>query len=195
MSDALEQAKEGIEKAHHAHHEGNTSARKIAILISVLAAALALAEMGEKSAQNDYMTSHVTLSDDWAFYQAKTVRWDALLAMSDVLDSLPNASDPAIRARATRVRDEAQRLNDDVKTLGRKQLEAEAGRQREVRDHAFHRYHGYEWVVGALQIAIVLASVSVVIGVDAMWIGAAVVGGIAAMFGIFVASGGMGLLG
>ena len=39
MSETIEHAKESIAEAHHAH--GDTSARRIAILIAVLAAALA----------------------------------------------------------------------------------------------------------------------------------------------------------
>jgi hypothetical protein len=189
VNESIERAQEGIEHAHHAHVAGDQSARRIAILISVLAAMLALAEMGEKSAQNDYITNHVALSDAWAFYQAKTVRWNVLLGEADTLDSLPNASDPAVRERAAHARADAARLNDDEKTRGRKQLEAEALRQSEVRDHALHHYHDYEWVVGALQIAIVLASVSVVTRVAAMWIGAAVLGGAAALFALVVVSG------
>ena len=70
MSETIEQAKESIAEAHHAH--GDTSARRIAILIAVLAAALALADMGEKGAQNAYLTHHIAVTDDWAFYQAMT---------------------------------------------------------------------------------------------------------------------------
>jgi hypothetical protein len=117
------------------------------------------------------------------------VRWNVLLGEADTLDSLPNASDPAVRERAAHARADAARLNDDEKTRGRKQLEAEAIRQSEVRDHALHHYHDYEWAVGALQIAIVLASVSVVTRIAAMWIAAAALGGAAALFALVVVSG------
>ena len=61
-------------RAPRARSHSDTSARRIAVLIAVLAAALALAEMGEKGAQNAYLTHHIAVSDDWAFYQAKNVR-------------------------------------------------------------------------------------------------------------------------
>ena len=64
---------------------------------------------------------------------------------------------PEDAARAT-----VARLNDDEKTLGRKQLRAQAEQKERLRDEAFEHYHKYEGVVGALQITIVLASVSVV---------------------------------
>ena len=51
-----------------------------------------------------------------------------------------------------------------------KQL-AEADEHRAARDAAFHRYHEFELVVGALQIAIVLASVAVVTRIVALAVG------------------------
>ena len=75
MSESIEQAREGLEHAHHASGlHTDTTARRIAMLIAVLAAALALAEMGEKGAQNAYLTHHIAASDDYAFFQAKNVR-------------------------------------------------------------------------------------------------------------------------
>ena len=43
-----------------------------------------------------------------------------------------------------------------------KQLADQAKEKEVLRDEAIHRYHNYEYAVGALEIAIVLASVSVV---------------------------------
>jgi hypothetical protein len=190
MSDSIDFAKEGIEHAHH--HESihnDRFARRVAILVSCAAAILAIAEMGEKGAQNEYLTHHVSLSDDWAFYQAKTVRWTTLLADVAMMQSLPNASDPAVQTRIAAQQAEAARLNDDEKTLGRKQLEARAERQTEERAHAFHRYHLFEYVVGALQIAIVLASVSVVTRTLPMAWFAAGMTAVAGLAGLAVAAG------
>ena len=75
MSEAIERARDGMDHAQHGSGEhGNTTARHIAMLIAILAAVLALAEMGEKGAENAYLTHHIALSDDWAFYQAKNAR-------------------------------------------------------------------------------------------------------------------------
>jgi len=72
VSEAMEQAHETIHEAHHS--ASDPWARGVAVMVSVLAAALALAEMGEKSSQNAYLTHHIAVSDDWAFYQAKNLR-------------------------------------------------------------------------------------------------------------------------
>jgi len=188
MSETIENAKESIAEAHHAH--GDTSARRIAILIAVLAAALALADMGEKGAQNAHLTHHIAVSDAWAFYQAKNMRATVWAAQAGVLANLPNAADAGPQAEIKRARDNEARMRDDPQGGdGMKQLGERAKSQEAERDAAFHRYHEFELVVGALQIAIVLASVSVVTRVTPLAFGAGVIGCIAAIYGVLVAQG------
>ena len=62
-------------------------------------------------------------------------------------------------------------------------------RRTEERDHAFHRYHGFEYASGALEIAIVLASVSVVTRMKPLTIGAGVIGLLASLLSGAVALG------
>lgn len=166
MSETIEHAKEAIEHAHHQHahpeHEADTFSRNVAIMVGVLAAVLALAELGEKSAQNAYLTHHITASDDWSFYQAKHIRSNLYSLQADLLETQPNAAEPAMRKRIDDARTTARRLDDDEKTSGRKQLAQKAQASEAARDAAFHRYHLFEVAVGALQIAIVLSSVAIV---------------------------------
>ncbi len=189
MSESVERAQGGLESAHHAAtHGGDQAARWIAVLIAALAAVLALAEVAEKAAQNAYLTHHVTLSDDWAYYQAKNLRVTMQSAEANVLQSLTNAADPAVQARIRQAQAEVARLRDDPKGgEGMKQLSARAKLTQEERDHAFHHYHQYELVVGALQIAIVLASVSVITRARALTLAAGLIGGAAALFTLSVA--------
>ncbi len=183
MGDALERAKESIEKAYEEdveHTDGG--ARRIAILISVLAAALALAEMQEKGAQNAYMTKHIEVSDDYAFYQAKKVRTDLYGQTAGMLESLPNAADPAVKPRIATARATSQRLDGEGKQL-LEQVEA----HKVQREQQFHRYELFEIVVGALQIAIVLASVSVVTRIRVLAHAAGLIGGAAVVCGVLIA--------
>ena len=174
MSETVERAHETIE--HHAQHS-DPWARGVAVLVSMLAAVLAMTEIGGKTAQNAYLTHHVALSNDWAFYQAKNLRSVVRISEADVLASLPNAQDPAIQARIKEAHDYSVRMRDDpAGGEGMKQLAERATRQEAQRDAAEHRYHSYEYAVGALEIAIVLASVSVVTRMRSMTIGAGVIG-------------------
>lgn len=179
MSESMERAHETIEE--HAHHS-DPWARGVAILISVLAAVLALSEIGGKASQNAYLTYHVALSNDWAFYQAKNLRSVVRTSEADVLASLPNAADPAIQARIKESQDYSTRMRDDPQGgEGMKQLAAKAKAEEADRDVAEHRYHSYEYAVGALEIAIVLASVSIVTRMRAMTFGAGAIGALAAL--------------
>jgi hypothetical protein len=192
MSHTVELANEGIEHAHHevehAPLHNDRRARRIAVLIAALAAALAISEMGEKSAQNDYLTRHIALSDDWNFYQAKHTRAVMVGATADVLASLPPTAATDQRIAALRA-SAAKYENDPKGGEGATQLLAKAKVETEARDHAFHRYHQYEWVVGALQIAIVLASVAVVTRVMALAVGGALLGGLGVVVGVLIAVG------
>jgi hypothetical protein len=188
MSGSIEHTKEGLEHAHHAaEHGGDHSARWIAVLIAVLVAAPALAEMGEKAAQNLYLTEHIALSDNWAFYQAKNLRAAIRASEATLLASLPNAADPAVQDRIEAADDDEARLRDDPKGgNGMKQLTAQAAERQARRDHAFDDYHHFELLVGALQIAIVLASVSVIARARFLTMSAAVIGAAAALAGLAV---------
>lgn len=184
MSEAMERAHETIHE-HASHSDG--WARGVAILVSTLAAVLALTEIGGKAAQNAYLTHHIALSNDWAFYQAKNLRAVVRTSEADLLSSLPNAADPAVQIRIKEAKEYSDRMRDDPKGgEGMKQLAVTAQQQEVERDAAEHRYHSYEYAVGVLEIAIVLASVSVVTRIRSMTIGAGAIGALAAAasFGI-----------
>jgi hypothetical protein len=178
MSDTIDTAKEAIEKAE-VHDE-----RHVAVLVAMLAVALALVGMARSSAQNEYLANHIQASDDWNFYQAKTIRSNLYELQAETLDSLPAGNDPSVRKRIDEWRAQAKRLDDDEPTVGRKQLLAKAHASEALRERAFHRFHLYEWVSGGLEIAIVLASVSVVTRVRTLAVIAAVLGVGASLFGL-----------
>lgn len=175
--DAIEHAEEqAIEKVEAAEEKRGQFATRVAIMVSVLAAALALGEMQEKGAQNEYMARHIQVSDDYAYYQAKTVRSELYALHADVLAALPNASDPAVQKQIAASRAESARLLDDPMSHGTKQLLERAKAEEEAREAQLHRYESFEGVVGALQIAIVLASVSIVTRVGFLAIAAGLAG-------------------
>jgi hypothetical protein len=105
-----------------------------------------------------------------------------------LLASLPNAGDPAIQSRINEAKEYSARMRDDPQGgEGMKQLAAKAKAEEADRDVAEHRYHSYEYAVGALEIAIVLASVSIVTRMRALTFGAGVVGALAALGALSVA--------
>ena len=197
MSNGIEQAREALEEAEHqieemreeVHKEmHNHGARNAAVLIAALAASLALSEMGEKASQNQYLTHHITLTDTWAFYQVRNVRATILSSAADTIASLPNVAPEAAGRVAQLRKDAALQLDDPEYGEGRKQLAERAKHETELRDHSFHMYHQFELATSALQIAIVLASASIATRMKPLTMIAAVIGGVAALYALGVAT-------
>ena len=186
MVNPVEMAQEHISEAHHEHGETDSWPMRMAVVVSVLAASLAIVEVGAKSSQTSYLTHHIGSSDTWAQYQAKNLRASMRNSQAAVLESLPTGNDPAVRERIKTALAEEARMRDEPGKDGMKQLMAKAKDQEHERDEAFHAYHGYEYAAGALEIAIVLASVSVVTRIHALGIGAGALGAAACGYGLAV---------
>ncbi|HVZ09108.1 DUF4337 family protein [Rhodopila sp.] len=184
MSDPLERS---IEDVKEEAERGGDWARGVAVLVALMAAALALTGIGEKSTQNDYLSAHIASSDDWSFYQAKNQRAAMRGVEISILESLPNADTPEVQARIKAAREYIKHAENDPQAGdGMKQLADKATEREHEREHVLHRYHGYEMAAGALELAIVLASVSVVIRSRPLTIGAAVLGVIGAVASLAV---------
>jgi hypothetical protein len=190
MSEQFEQAQEHLEHAAH-EHGGSTSHTRAAIIIGIMAAVLAITEFVAKDAQTDYLTNHIAASDTWAQYQAKSVRRTILTAQADLLESMPATSDPAVKKRIADARANAERMRSEPGADGMEQLAEKAHEQEHDRDHAMHRNHMLEIASGGLQIAIVLASISVVINLPAFMLVSVLVGGASTIYALL---GGFSLL-
>jgi hypothetical protein len=187
MVDPVDTAQEQIEEAHEERGDADHWPRWMAVTVSCLAASLAIADLGAKSSQTEYLTHNIATSDTWNAYQAKNFRANLWNAQATLLESLPNAADPAIQARVKTARDEEARMRDEPGSGdGMKQLKEKAKAEEEERDTAFHAYHGYEHTSSVLEISIVLASVSVVTRVRALGVGAGAIGLLACGYGLSV---------
>jgi hypothetical protein len=154
-------------------------ARYIALLIAALAALLAVVEMTGGNAEQDAMKANVDASNLWAFYQAKTIRQTTLRTEAERLE-LDMASMPPPQADVARKRLEAWRATIDryesepSTQEGRKELTDRAKAAEAVRDHGLAVDNMLDISSAALQLAIVLASASVVIGIGWLaWAGGA----------------------
>ncbi len=187
--DGIETATDSLERHKHLkEHPENKHAKRMALLIGVLAAALAICEMGEKSAQNSYIAKQIVVNDDWGFYQAKGIKSDIAAGQSAVLSALAGVNhDPALVAASAASAQRAAKLQSDAAgRQGKAQLKQQALADTKAEEHQLERYHYLEIIVGALQIAIVLASVSVVTELIGFGIVSVALGGLAFLAGIVV---------
>ena len=147
--------------------------RYVALLISILAAMLALVEVSGGNAEQDATTNNITAANLWSFYQAKTIRRSNLQQLTEMVElDLPDLSPE--RAERTRKRLEAWRAtaaryeSEPETNEGRKELAARAKAAEEARDRALAADNMFDYGSASLQLAIVLASASIVLGI--MWL-------------------------
>src|SRR5205085_5685320 len=168
----------------HVAHGGN---KGVALLISVLALVLAFSETLGKAAQTNALALNIEASNLWAFFQAKTIRQTVLRTAAEEAEA--GGASEAQKKQAAKWKDTAQRYQSEPETgEGREQLTARAKQAEKKRDQSMAAYHHYEVASAAVQIAIVLASASIIAEIVALaWAGAAlgVVGVLFCAIGFF----------
>lgn len=168
-------AQESMEQADHAK-EASEENRKIALLIAVIALCLALSETLGKGAQTESIAKNVEASNLWAFFQAKTIRRTVVQTAAEQAKLGAATPDDATKAAVQKQIDDwqktAARYRSEPETgEGSEQLSERAKHAEEERDLSTAKYHHFELASGAFQIAIVLASATIITGMIALaWI-------------------------
>ena len=160
----------------------------------MLALCLAISETLGKSAQTTGLDKNIEASNLWSFFQAKTIRMTVLRTATESAElelaqiTTPKAKE-ALEQRIAGWRKSAERYDSEPETReGRKELAARAKDAEKIRDRSLAAYHHYELASAGLQIAIVLASASIVTGILVLaWaaIGLGIVGVIFCGIGFF----------
>jgi hypothetical protein len=165
-----------MEHAEHAEHASGEN-KKIALLIAVIALFLALSETLGKGAQTESISKNVEASNLWAFFQAKSIRRTAVQAAAEQAKlTLAITTDDAARATIQKQIEDwqktAARYRSEPETgEGTEQLAERAKHAEHQRDEATAKYHHFEIASAAFQIAIVLASATIITGIIALaWI-------------------------
>jgi hypothetical protein len=140
---------------HGDHHGGN---KGVALLISILALVLAFSETLGKSAQTTALTANIEASNLWAFFQAKTIRQTTIRTAAEQL-AVTNPNNKQIETW----KKTADRYQSEPDTgEGRKELAERAKVAEKKRDVNMAAYHHFELASAAVQIAIVMASASII---------------------------------
>ena len=174
--------------AEHGNEHGGH--KKIAIFIAVLAALLALAETGGKSAQTAALFHNIDATNLWQFFQAKTIRRTTVETAADALQlDIALARDPAtkqiLEKRVADWRATAARYRSEPETReGSQELAPRAKEAERKRDLYMEKYHHFELGSAAFQIGIVLASVYLITHMIFMLWGAGLVAALGLAFTI-----------
>jgi hypothetical protein len=126
------------------------------------------------------LSLNIEASNLWTFFQAKTVRLTMMkTAAENGALELAKTADPKTKdlydKQIASWRKNAERYDSEPETNeGRKELAARAKATEKKRDRALAAYHNYEIASGAVQIAIVLASASIITGLAVLvWLAGA----------------------
>jgi hypothetical protein len=173
------------------HDEGS---KKIGLLIAILALVLAFSETLGKGAQTEALSLNIEAANLWTFFQAKTMRLTMIKTAGETAAlNLAQATDPKakdlIDKQIAAWRKTAERYDSEPETNeGRKELAARAKATEQKRDRSLAAYHNYELASGAVQIAIVLASASIITGLAVLvWVAGAlgIMGAAFSLIGFF----------
>lgn len=188
IDDAVERLREGADADHN---------RWVGVYIGLLAVMLAICNVGGANAAKNATLANIDAANTWAFFQAKNIRRTAVNIAADDLGlqlaarpDMPEAARKEMQAKIDEYRSIAQKLTTDPERregldelfMKGKALEAE-------RDAALRKDPYFDWSEALLQIAIVLASVHLIIGNIALL---TLSGGLAAV-GLFLMANGFTL--
>jgi len=142
----------------------------VGVYIGVLAVLLAICNVGGGNSTKDAIRANIDVSDTWSFYQAKSIRRTSYNLAADELELMlatqPTLTGPARKAVEDKIkshRAEAERLKKDPDD-GTDRLVAKAKALEVERDIALRKDPYFDWSQALIQIAIVLASVHLIVG-------------------------------
>ena len=146
--------------------------RWVGVYIGILAVLLAICNVGGANATKDATHSNIAAANTWAFFQAKNIRRNSIGLAADDLE-LMLAAMPAMPEEAKRkfedkikgYREQYRNLTTDPqKQEGLDELFVKGKLLEMERDVALRKDPYFDWSQALLQIAIVLASVYLIVG-------------------------------
>ncbi len=131
--------------------EANNS--KTPIFIAILAGFLALVSMAEGDMRRQAMIAHIEASNQFSYFQAKNIRKTDSEIATEILEGLGKTE------LAEKWQTKAERYDKE-----KKEILAIAKAEQKKREHSLKQGSYFDMAIAVLQIAIVLASVSLLVG-------------------------------
>jgi hypothetical protein len=144
--------------------KGKKFTRRVALTTAIYAVVLAITALGGNKTMKEMLLSQQQSSDQWAFYQAKVIREHLYRSQKMRLEfDLLERSDrmkPEVKGKLgnliKKMDEEEARYNTE-----KKEIEKEAKKLEQERDHNRAKDPYFEFAEVLLQIAIVMASVAI----------------------------------
>jgi hypothetical protein len=155
------------EQIHHtAEHSGETWISWVALSTAILAVLAAIAGLLSGQHVNEAMMNQIEASDQWNYYQAKSIKASVLDAKMS-LAGAPNESD---RAKYDRYEKEQE------------EIKSEAEHKEAAAKSNFHKHEVFARGVTMFQIGIAIAAISALTRKRKFWIVSLLFGGVGCVF-------------
>jgi hypothetical protein len=143
------------EQVHHtAEHSGETWISWVALTTAILAVLAAIAGLLSGQHANEAMMNQIEASDQWNYYQAKSIKASVLDAKMS-LAGAPNESDQSTRDRYEKEQEK---------------IKSEAEHKEAAAKLNFHKHEVFARGVTMFQIAIAIAAISALTRKPKFWI-------------------------
>jgi hypothetical protein len=167
----MEEAEVPLEHLHeHVHESAEQSGAAwiswVALSTAILAVLAAIAALLSGKHANEAMMSQIEASDQWNYYQAKSVK----AAVLDAKMSFAGATDEKDRAKAARYEEEQSEIKSEAEH-----------KAKEAKTH-FHRHEVFARGVTMFQIGIAIAAISALTKKRKFWVVSLVFGGAGCVF-------------
>jgi len=146
---------------------GKTFTKRVALTTAIFAVILAITSLGGNNAMKEMLLAQQQASDQWAFYQAKVIREhlyrsQRLRLEADLLER-GNLMKPEAKERIESL---VKKMGEEEARYGveKKEIEQEAKKLEHERDVNRNRDPYFDYGEVLLQIAIVMASISILSG-------------------------------
>src|SRR2546422_11699523 len=160
------------EQVHHSvEHSGAVWISWVALSTAILAVLAAIAGLLSSHHVNEAMMNQIEASDQWSYYQAKSIKASVLDAKIS-LAGTPNESDQAKRDRYEKEQEE---------------IKSEAERKEAAAKSNFHKHEVFARGVTMFQIAIAIAAISALTKRRKFWIVSLIFGGAGCIFLVLAA--------
>jgi hypothetical protein len=154
------------EEIHHSAEHSGGWISGVALSTAILAVLAAIAGLLAGMHANEAMMSQIEASDQWGYYQAKSIK----AAVLDAKTTLGGTASEADHAKAEQYAEEQKEIKHEAET---KQHEAK---------HLFHKHEIFARAVTMFQIAIAIAAISALTKRKPFWFVSMIFGLIGTVF-------------
>src|SRR5215467_9080573 len=167
----MEEAEVPLEHLHEQAHEtakhgGEAWISWVALSTAIFAVLAAIASLLSGEHANEAMMNQIEASDQWSYYQAKSIK-AAVLDAKAGLSGAPNESDQSKRARYEKEEEE---------------IKSEAEQKQAAAKSYFHKHEVFARGVTMFQIAIAIAAISALTKKRSFWVVSLVFGAFGCVF-------------